>query len=59
MSPTSWGDFDIDLASQDELKNMVAAVIQAIKNKDGGGRINGFNDEHVGKPMPWDGEKEE
>ncbi len=47
------GDFDIDLATQDDLTNMLTAIIQAIKDKEGGGRINGFNDKPGGKPTPW------
>jgi 3-hydroxyacyl-CoA dehydrogenase len=49
------GELDADLATVEELRELLKKIQKTVGTK----KVSGFNDKHVGKPVPWDGEKEE
>ncbi len=51
-------DIDVDLADETALKSLLTQVLSMLPKPDVG-KVQGFEDRHVGKPVQWDGEKEE
>ena len=44
------GELDADLATVEELRELLKKIQKTVGTK----KVSGFNDKHVGKPIPWD-----
>ncbi len=52
-------DVDLDMAPEDELRDILMRFMDAMLETDTGKDLRNFSDKHVAKSTPWDGEKED